>query len=212
MARAVWTALAVVLAAAIAADFVLTLIEVNGTPKVTTRVIRYFSYFTVESNLLVLAGVLPLGRDPGHDGDLWRVIRLMSLLGITITALVYGVVLAPTSHPQGLHVAINLALHYVSPVMTIGGWLLFGPRPRITGRVVTATLAWPVLWVGYTLWHGAVSGWYPYGFLDVHVHGYGVALRNVGVIVVIALVFLGLFRLLDGRLPPSSGLARRAGS
>ena len=27
----------------------------------------------------------------------------------------------------------NAGEHYVSPIMTVLGWLLFGPRPRITG-------------------------------------------------------------------------------
>jgi hypothetical protein len=29
-----------------------------------------------------------------------------------------------------------------------------------------------VVWVGYTLIRGAITGWYPYPFVDVTAHGY----------------------------------------
>jgi hypothetical protein len=85
-------------------------------------------------------------------------------------------------------------------------WLVFGPRPRTTGATVARALLWPVLWIGYTLAHGAVSGWYPYGFLDVGDPGYAVALRNLAFVVLLALLFLLAFRVVDRRLP---GTARR---
>jgi hypothetical protein len=86
-------------------------------------------------------------------------------------------------------------------VLTVFGWLLLGPRPRITGAVVGWALLWPVAWIGYTLAHGAVSGWYPYDFLDVSALGYALALRNLAFVVLLALGFLLVFWLLDRRLP-----------
>jgi hypothetical protein len=202
MARTWWAVLFVVVAASLSVEFVLTLTDpADEATGVTTRVIRFFSYFTIQSNLLVLAAVLPLVRDAGHDGRGWRVVRLASLLGITVTGLVYAVVLAPIYDPQGLHAWTNTGEHYISPVLTVFGWLLLGPRPRITGAVVGWALLWPVAWIGYTLAHGAVSGWYPYDFLDVSALGYALALRNLAFVVLLALGFLLVFWLLDRRLP-----------
>jgi hypothetical protein len=202
MARTWWAVLFVVVAASLSVEFVLTLTDpADEATGVTTRVIRFFSYFTIQSNLLVLAAVLPLVRDAGHDGRGWRVVRLASLLGITVTGLVYAVVLAPIYDPQGLHAWTNTGEHYISPVLTVVGWLLLGPRPRITGAVVGWALLWPVAWIGYTLAHGAVSGWYPYDFLDVSALGYALALRNLAFVVLLALGFLLVFWLLDRRLP-----------
>ena len=202
MARTWWAVLCVVVAASLSVEFVLTLTDpADQATSVTTRVIRFFSYFTIQSNLLVLAAVLPLVRDAGHDGRGWRVVRLASLLGITVTGLVYAVVLAPIYDPQGLHAWTNTGEHYISPVLTVFGWLLLGPRPRITGAVVGWALLWPVAWIGYTLAHGAVSGWYPYDFLDVSALGYALALRNLAFVVLLALGFLLVFWLLDRRLP-----------
>jgi hypothetical protein len=199
--------LAVVVAASVATEFgrILVLAADDGAP-VLTRVIRFFSYFTIQSNVLVLALAVTLARDADRDGDRWRVLRLDALLGITITGLVYAVVLAPTLHPEGLGWWTNAGLHYVSPVATLALWLFAGPRPRVAGATVAWALVWPVLWIGYTLAHGAVSGWYPYPFLDVSDLGYAVALRNLGFVVLLALLFLLAFRAADRRLP---GTARR---
>ena len=198
--------LAVVVAASVATEFGRTLVLAadDGAP-VHTRVIRFLGYFTIQSNVFVLALAATLARHPDRDGDRWRVVRLDALLGITITGLVYAVVLAPTMHPGGLGWWSNAGLHYVSPVATLVLWLLVGPRPRITGATVAWALVWPVLWIGCTLAHGAVSGWYPYAFLDVGDLGYAVALRNLGFVVLLAVLFLLAFRAVDRRLPGTVG-------
>jgi len=116
----------------------------TDAPPAPTRVLRFLSYFTIQSNLLV------------------------ALTSAT---------LAP------------------------GGWLLFGPRPRLREDLLLLALIWPALYVAYTLVHGAVSDWYPYPFVDVARIGSPTALRNgVGVVVLLAGVATG-YRLADGRLP-----------
>ena len=56
------------------------------------------------------------------------------------------------------------------------GWLVFGPRGLIAPRDVGAFLVVPVGWLVYTLVRGAFVDWYPYPFVDVGEHGYGVVL------------------------------------
>lgn len=177
-------------------------------PGTVTRVLRFWSYFTIQSNALLLLAVLPLTRDPQHDGRGWRVLRLTSLLGITVTGLVYAVVLAPTLHPVGLGVWTNAGLHYVAPPLALLGWLVLGPRPRVTAATVGGAMVWPLLWVAWTLGHGALTGWYPYPFLDAAAIGYAAALRNTGGVVVLSLLLLGLFAAADRRLPAPDGPER----
>ncbi|MGY2067620.1 Pr6Pr family membrane protein [Blastococcus sp. SYSU DS0619] len=210
-ARAWWAVLAVVVAASVGTEFVLHLADPEDPSLgVAERIVRFFSYFTVQSNLLVLAAVLPLVRDPGHDGRLWRVVRLASLLGITITGIVYAVVLAPLHDPAGIDAWTNAGEHYASPVMTVVGWLVLGPRPRIDGAVVARALLWPVAWIGWILAQGTVTGWYPYDFMDVGAQGYATALRNLAFVVLLALAFLLLFRFVDRRLAATGAPASRA--
>lgn len=165
-----------------------------------TRLVRMLSYFTIQSNILVLICSLSLVLRPGRDGPVWRVLRLDTLLGITITGLVFAIVLAPQVHLEGVSLWITVGLHYVAPPMTLVGWLLFGPRGRIDGVSVGWAFVWPALWIAYTLVHGAVTDWYPYPFLDVHARGYGLALRNIAGVLVVAGVLAWLFAWIDRRL------------
>ena len=207
-ARVVHTVLAVVVALSVLTELGraitgATVLVPADDPGAGTRVLRFFSYFTIQSNLLVLAAVLPLTRDPRHDGRGWRVLRLTSLLGITVTGLVYVFVLGPALDPTGLGWWTNAGLHYVAPVLALGSWLVLGPRPRVTGATVAWSMAWPLAWIGYALALGAITDWYPYPFLDVVEIGYPAALRNLVLVAVLAVVLLLGFRLADRRLPPA---------
>ena len=177
------------------------------------RLLRVVSFFTIQSNTLVGVVALQLARRPARDGRGWRVLRLAALLGITVTGIVYSAVLAATHDPDGWReVTANALLHYVVPVMAVVGWVVFGPRPRIGLRTGLLAMIWPVLWLGYTLLHGAVSSWYPYPFVDVAEHGYPtVLLYCLGVTVVFAVVAL-IYAGLDRVLPSAPSALRAAGS
>src|ERR1700743_226361 len=91
---------------------------------VPVRLGRLVSYFTIERNLLVLAAAVSLVLNPDRDGRLWRVLRLDALLGIVITGLVFGLILADLVHPTGLGAWGNAGFHYFSPWRTLAGRLL----------------------------------------------------------------------------------------
>lgn len=179
-------------------------------PPTGTRVLRFFSYFTVQSNILVAVTSGWLVFDPSGRGRLWRVLRLDAIIGIAITGLIYVTLLRPLVNLSGLPRLTDIVFHYVAPVAAVLGWLLFGPRGRVDDGVLAWALCWPVLYVAYTLAHGAATGWYPYPFIDVTQLGYGAALRNgLGV----ALLILGagvLFRWIDRALTRRPDASRRA--
>jgi hypothetical protein len=181
------------------------LVDGHGNrPDLSTRIIRYLSYFTVEANILVTIVALTLALRPERDGRVWRVLRLQALYGITVTGVVYSTLLRGVVDLHGAAAVTNVLLHYVSPLMAVIGWLLFGPRPRIDENTLVISLIWPALYVGYTLAHGAVAKWYPYPFVDVNIHGYVTTLRN-GLGLNLLLVGIGaLFMWLDHRLPRSA--------
>jgi hypothetical protein len=178
------------------------LVDANGAlPPVSTRVIRYLSFFTVESNLLVAYTAARLAVNPDYDGPIWRILRLEALFGITVTGIVYSTLLRGVVDLHGASAITNALVHYVAPLMAVIGWLLFGPRPRITENTLLLSLIWPALYIAYTFAHGAASHWYPYPFVDVVKLGYVTVLRN-GVGLNLLLVGVGaLFMWCDHRLP-----------
>jgi len=182
-------------------------VEEGGTDSTPERVLRLFSYFTIQSNILVAAAVVPLVANPGHDGAGWRVLRYMSLLGITLTGIIYWPVLHGEVELTGINILTNYGLHAAAPVLGFFGWLLFGPRPRVDMRTFWWALVWPVAWIAYTLIHGAARDWYPYPFIDVNEHGYGTVLVTVVVISMFFVAMAWFLKWLDGRLRPAPGAA-----
>ncbi len=200
--------IAVVVATALVIQIVLILVGgqdansgSNATGPVGTRLVRLFSFFTVQSNLFVLGTSIALVLAIRRDGRLWRVLRLDALLGIIITGLVYETILAPLVHLEGWALVATIGFHYISPWATLIGWLIFGPRPRMTWMTLPLAFIWPVLWLVYTFVHGAVTGWYPYPFLDVTEIGFADSLRNSLVVLAIGVVIAVILVLLDRRLP-----------
>jgi len=165
------------------------------------RLVSLFSYFTIQSNLFVLGTSFALAVSIRRDGLLWRVLRFDAILGIIITGLVYETILAPLVHPTGWALAATIGFHYISPWATLLGWLVFGPRPRMSWFVMLLTMIWPAAWLVYTFVRGALTGWYPYPFLDVTAIGYAASFRNCAVILAIAIGIAALLTVLDRRLP-----------
>jgi len=167
------------------------------------RTLDLLSYFTIWSNIVVAVVATVLALHPERDSRLLRVLRLDALLMITVTGLVYAVLLAGTAKLTGWQIPANSLLHQVTPVVTIVVWLVVGPRRWIAWRTIPEALVLPLVWIAYTLLRGAVIGAYPYPFIDVVRLGYGQVLVNVLAIAVLGVVIgaalLGIDRLLSRR-------------
>lgn len=164
------------------------------------RVVNFFSYFTVQANIVLAIGAATLIANPDRDGAGWRVLRFSGLLGIAVTGVVFVTVLRPLVEVEGLAAWTNAGFHYVSPLLGVLGWLLFGPRPRVDTRTLLWSLAWPIAWLVYTLIRGEIVEWYPYPFIDVNEHGYGTVLLNSLVVTVLFLALAFGAKALDPRL------------
>jgi len=161
--------------------------------------VNLLSYFTIQSNLLVLASAVVLARGREPDATWWRLLRLAALTGITVTFVVFAVLIGPHLDLVGVDWWCNLLLHDVVPVMALVGFWWIGPRTPLRWSDL-AFIAWPVLWLVYTLVRGAVAdpGFafpgeerhaYPYGFIDIDDLGIAtVALNCLVVTIVVVLV------------------------
>lgn len=176
----------------------------DDPPALPERILRLLGYFTIQSNVLVAVTAFTLLRDPQRDGRVWRVLRLAGVVGITVTGVVHWFLLRPLLDLAGWSALCDLLLHVVVPLLAVVGWLVFGPRPRVTLGAVLGTVAWPTGWLAYTLVRGSVTGFYPYPFLNVEVQGGAtVAVACLGVTALILVAAL-LAWLADRRLPVRS--------
>ena len=172
-------------------------------PGLVTRLGRFVSYFTIQSNFLVAVASIMLTRHPDRTTPWLRIIRLAGLVGITVTGIVHFFLLRPLLDLDGADWTADKLLHMVVPVLAILVWLLAGPRPMVRGRDMVLAMAWPVAWLAWTLVVGQVSGWVPYPFLDADDHGWGEVAAVCGGVLVLFFAVFALVAWLDRRLPPA---------
>jgi hypothetical protein len=153
---------------------------------------NFFSFFTIESNLLAIVVLLAGGAlDPRSPR--WAYLRGAATLYMVITGIVYAVLLANAD--VGLIAPwVNSALHQVLPLVMLADWLCFPPWPRVSSWSALGWLAYPLVYFAYSLIRGAVVHWYPYPFLDPrYPGGYGrIALYAVVLAVVMALLAIAV--------------------
>jgi hypothetical protein len=166
-------------------------------------VVNFFSYFTNLSNLFA-AIILGFGafqlaaqRAPSASHDLLRTVAAlnMAVVGIVFTALLRDVDLG------GLLPWVNTVLHDIMPVAVVLEWFLYPPRTRLGARQLLLCQAFPLLYLAYVLLRGAITGWYPYPFLNPAVAGgySNVSLYALGIAAVFFLVGWLLLRALAAR-------------
>lgn len=170
------------------------LLALPGNGGVLAATVRFFSYFTILSNVGVALVCLrtALGRDAGRP-----VPRLQGLvaLSIGVTGLVYVTVLAALWQPQGLQWWADTALHRVVPLLYLGWWLGCVPHGALRWRDALGWLLFPLAYVLWVLVRGLVVHEVPYPFLDPALHGVAGVLRNA---LWVTLVFVALGALLVG--------------
>jgi hypothetical protein len=170
-------------------------------PGLGTRLIRFISYFTILTNLLVAITTTTLALGQTVAPRWWKILRLNAIVGIAVTALVHWFFLRPLLDLSGADYLADKLLHVVVPLLALIGWAVFGPRGKVEPSLLLPSLIYPIGWLVYTLVRGAVVDWYPYPFLDVNLHGYPQALLACAGVAVLLLALTWGAMKLDPRLP-----------
>ena len=153
-------------------------LDEHNRPDLDTRLVRFCSYLTIWFNVLVAWSTFTLATGRDRDTPLWRALRLDAVVIATVGGLVHFFFLLPLLDLTGWDFVADKLLHMAVPALALVGWLVFGPRGRADRRDVAPFLVVPVAWLVYTLVRGELVEWYPYPFIDVNEHGYGVVLAN----------------------------------
>ena len=163
------------------------------------RVFDSHGYFTTWSNIAVAVTLTALYLNPERTGRFFSSLRNTGLLMITMTMVLYHLLLAGVANPQSWYALTNLLQHYITPVITIAVWAAAGPRGRFPFSHTFTVFIIPITYLVYTLVHGAIASVYPYGFFNVIKYGYASVLMLMGGVIVggyvVALVYYGVERL-----------------
>jgi hypothetical protein len=151
------------------------LIILNRVTSIPEIIIRYFSYFTILTNLLVAicCTTLLTNRNSKIKGFFLRQNTLTAItVYITVVGLVYNSILRFLWNPQGLQQIVDELLHSVIPLLFIVFWWLFVPKGKFQWKSVLAWLLYPLIYLVFVLLRGLPSSFYPYPFIDVDKIGY----------------------------------------
>lgn len=125
---------------------------------------NFFSFFTIESNLLA---ILSLALSTSYSGRKWEMFRGAVTLYMTTTGLIYIFLLA--GQEQSLQTTtpwVNAVLHYVAPVVICIDWFFDRSKHYISFRKALIWICYPLAYVAYSLVRGPIVDWYPYPFID----------------------------------------------
>ena len=184
------------------------------------------AYFTLQTNIfsvsifliLLIQSFVTLHKE--HEVKVAYInptLHLACTMYITITMIVYWLVLTPVSGPpQNVILLLDgLGLHLITPLLAIIDCLLFSNHGKVSFKAIPKLLIYPVLYYisviivsqcitepYYTLKiHGEDVGlMYPYPFLDPNIIGVGGVVLAVIALVVFFILFSMLYIWLDGKL------------
>lgn len=183
LSRLTALALAILILAALRAQFD-ALPEQVGVVDLTARLWLMAGFFTILTNALIALHLFAVAK--GWQIPAARAAGL--LLSILVVALIYHTLLARLWNPQGLGWWADQGLHTAVPLGYLGWWLAFAPK-AVSQRDLPGWLIWPASYGGYAMIRGALTGFWPYPFLNADALGWATVTLNLALLL---LTFTGL--------------------
>lgn len=124
-------------------------------------------YFTIQSNIIVIVyfWLLFLLKFDKHKkfNDSFGGVTVY----ISITFIVFAIMLARTWNPSGISQVGNILNHYVVPLLTLGYLIWFRKSYNFRLSNIKSWIIYPILYVIFVLIHGAFTQDYLYPFFEI---------------------------------------------
>jgi len=182
---------------------------------------EFYTYFTNISNYLCIAVMVAelistaKKREDSYV-DTWPVVKFIGVLGITLTCLVFNILLAgePSRDPASNFMVGSVLLHIVMPIMYVVDWILFYEKKKMKWQYPFYAVLFPLVYAIYVYIHAWALGFdstimnskgtgpliYPYFFLNLDDLGVIGVLKWIGIIAVcfitMGYVYFGIDRLI----------------
>ena len=149
------------------------LIIENRVTSISETTIRYFSYFTILTNLAV-AIIFTKEIFKSSHASLITAITVY----ITVVGIVYQVLLRSLWKPTGMQKIADELLHSIIPVLVLIYWFFQKRKGLLKYRDILKWLIYPLIYLICILLRGKVSNFYPYSFVNVRELGLQKVLIN----------------------------------
>lgn len=161
----------------------------SATVDPTELLIRFFSYFTILTNLMVAVCSSSIALFPNKRIGIFFA-KPATITGVNLYILVVGIVYNVTLRflwqPEGIQWVVDELLHAIVPLLFLIYWFALDKR-TVKWKFIFVWLIYPLCYLLYILWRGHFSGFYPYPFVDVVKLGLANVLTNI---VAITFVFV----------------------
>jgi len=169
--------------------------RVAGKPE---TIIRFFSFFTILTNLFVAITFTVLSA--GRQDNFFSKPSVLSAITvyIFIVGLVYNTVLRSIWNPKGLQLYVDEALHVATPMLCLFYWFLYVPGKGLKWKNAFSWLLYPLIYLLYVLIRGSFSHFYPYFFINADELSYEKVIIN-SLYVTLAFLVVSLVLIAIGR-------------
>jgi hypothetical protein len=155
----------------------------------TEGTLRFFSFFTIQTNILACLVMTAFAiKRPLDEWWVHPFVRSAIAVYVAMVALVYVTVLRPLWAPQGAQWLADVALHYVMPVGYLVFWLTCVRKAGLRWYDPLLWLIYPLIYLFLILVRGRMAEFYPYPFIDAGKLGYAQVMQNAAGLVVVCAI------------------------
>jgi hypothetical protein len=156
------------------------LIIENRVVGIPETILRYFSFFTILTNILVAVVYTTIWWQTKNKFSFFLKPNTQTAIGvyILIVGLVYNIILRFIWQPQGLQSVVDELLHLIIPVIYIIYWYFKVDKSSIKYVNSLNWLIYPLAYFIIILILGSYSNYYPYPFINVVELGYEKVILN----------------------------------
>ncbi|MEG3659492.1 Pr6Pr family membrane protein [Arenibacter palladensis] len=176
---------------AIIGQFILLIM--NRQAGLFETIIRFFSFFTILTNILV-ALYFTMSYLDSKKNPLNLILSNGAMTALTtfilIVGLVYQVSLRHIWNPTGLQFVVDELLHTVIPIYMLLYWFLYSKTTDLEAKSVLKWLLYPLIYVMFIVSRGYISSYYPYPFLNIPEIGLERALFNIAIILGVSILMM----------------------
>lgn len=147
----------------------LILIILNRQASVFETIIRFFTFFTILTNILVAMVFTAHWLQPKNSFQFLNKPNTQVAIAVYIfvVGFVYNTILRFIWQPKGWDKVADELLHLVIPIVYILFWYFKFSKKEINYRSIFSWLLFPMIYIVVVMIRGYFSGYYPYPFLHV---------------------------------------------
>lgn len=168
--------------------------------------IKFFSYFTILTNLLVALhySAIVFASDSAMSRFFSKHSSATAIAAyILVVGIIYNISLRSIWTFTGWGRISNELLHTVTPLYFLLYWLLIRAKEKLSFPVIAYWMIFPLCYLVYSLLRGTIVHSYPYPFMDVNKLGYSSVIVNCLVVAALFFILFAIFIAMNNRLKRS---------